>query len=142
MRHLTGARLLRLPVRLGNVELGRPVDVVVDVERRRAVGLEVRCGDESHRFLALSVARVGEEEVAVDSPLLLLDFEQIGFYREQGSTLRRMRGGQMGEIGSLADIVVGTDGEITDVVVEDATGTRRLPLNGFSLPSPDGGPVP
>ena len=68
VRHVTGARLLGLPVRLGNIELGRPVDVVIDVRRRRALGLEVRCGDASHRFLALSVARVGEEEVAVRSP--------------------------------------------------------------------------
>jgi hypothetical protein len=141
VRHVTGASLLRLPVRLGNIELGRPVDVVVDVQRRRALGLEVRCGDESHRFLALSVARVGEEEVAVDSPLLLLDVQQVGFYREQASTLRKMRGEQMGEAGTLADIVVGTDGEITDIVVADAEGTRRVPLNGFSLPPADRGRV-
>jgi hypothetical protein len=141
VRHLTGANLLRLPVRLGNIELGRPVDVVVDVARRRALGLEVRCGDESHRFLALSVARVGEDEVAVDSPLLLLDFEQVGFYREQASTLRRMRGEQMGEAGTLADIVVGSGGEITEIVVEDGNGTRRMPLNGLSLPPSDRGNV-
>ena len=137
VRHVTGATLLGLPVRLGNIELGRPVDVVVDVQRRRALGLEVRCGDASHRFLALSVARVGEEEVAVDSPLLLLDVEQVDFYREQASTLRRMRGKQIGEAGTLADIVVGSDGEITDVVVENAHGTRRMPLNGLTLPLAD-----
>ncbi len=78
---VTGSRaaeaLLGLPVRVHGIELGRPVDVVLDLESRRAIGLEVRCPDDARRFLPLAAARLREDEVAVGSALLLLDEREV-----------------------------------------------------------------
>jgi hypothetical protein len=48
MRELSGDALLALPVRLHGIQLGRPVDLLLDREAVRVVGLDVRCGDEEH----------------------------------------------------------------------------------------------
>jgi hypothetical protein len=127
----SAAELLRLPVRVRGIELGRPVDVLVDVEARRAVGLEVLCGDDRHRFLPLAVGRVGEDEIAIESPLLLFEFSHVGFYRDQTMRLQAMRGQPVDDAGPLRDIVLGSQGQIEAVVVDRG----RLPLDGIELPS-------
>ena len=57
--------LLRLPVRMHGIQLGRPVDVLLDPDGRRVVGLDVLCGDEVHRFLPLAAAELAAEEIGV-----------------------------------------------------------------------------
>ena len=52
MREITGDELLALPVRLHGIQLGRPVDLLLDRDAQRIVGLDVLCGDEVHRFLS------------------------------------------------------------------------------------------
>lgn len=80
--------LLNLPVRVRGIKLGRPVDLIVDRERSRALGFDVLCGDEAHRFLPFAVAAVRDDEIEIFTPLVLLDFGQVGFYREQADWLR------------------------------------------------------
>ena len=58
MSELSGDAILSLPVRLHGIELGRPVDLLLDRESLRVVGLDVLCGDEVHRFLPLPTAVV------------------------------------------------------------------------------------
>jgi hypothetical protein len=70
------------------IELGRVIDVILDEEGSRAIGLDVRCGDGERRFLPLATARIGEEDIEVDSPLLLLETDQLDFYRFRGKALR------------------------------------------------------
>lgn len=89
--------LLNLPVRVRGIELGRPVDLIVDREGSRALGFDVLCGDEAHRFLPFAVAAVRDDEIEIFTPLVLLDFGQVGFYREQADWLRE----QDGELGEL-----------------------------------------
>jgi hypothetical protein len=96
--------LLQLPVQLHGIKLGQPVDVVLDAEEWRALGLVVRCGDDVERFLALPAARLGAEEIAVDSAFLLL--EDVDFYREHGRSLREL-------VGELDDVEIGGDGGVT-----------------------------
>ena len=72
----------------GRIELGRVVDVILDDSGERPVGFDVRCGDGSHRFLPFPTARIGGEHVEVDSPFMLLEREQLAFYRERGRALR------------------------------------------------------
>ena len=57
MGFVAADELLRLPVRLHGIQLGRPVDVLLDAEAWRVVGLDVLCGDEVHRFLPLGRGR-------------------------------------------------------------------------------------
>ncbi|MGN6429815.1 MAG: hypothetical protein ACTHNB_03660 [Gaiellaceae bacterium] len=96
---------LSLPVRMGGVELGRSVDLLIDRDRPRALGFDVLCGDEAHRFLPFVVARVRDDAIEIDSPFLLLDFAQVDFYRHQATTLRERNGG-------AGELVVGNDGTI------------------------------
>src|SRR2546428_13872012 len=91
MRGLRGAQLLGLPVRMHGIPLGRPADLVLDLENRRSVGLVVLCGDDAHRFLPLAAARVTDTEIAVSSALMLID-ETDSFSRKRAAFLRDLRG--------------------------------------------------
>jgi hypothetical protein len=85
---MDGADMLNKRVVTGGVELGRVVDVILDESGQRPVGFDVLCGDGSHRFLPFAIARVGDENVEVESSLMLLEREQLDFYRAHGRALR------------------------------------------------------
>ena len=72
----------------GRIELGRVVDVILDDLGERPVGFDVLCGDGEHRFLPFPTARIDGDHVEVDSPLVLLEREQLEFYKERGRALR------------------------------------------------------
>jgi sporulation protein YlmC with PRC-barrel domain len=84
---MQGSALLNRRVVTRGIELGRVVDVILD-EAERAIGLDVRCGDGERRFLPLATARIGPEDVEVDTPLMLLGTDQLDFYRFRGRALR------------------------------------------------------
>ena len=119
MRGLSGDELLKLPIRLNGIELGRPVDIVVDTDAHRAVGFEVVCGDRAHRFLPLGAATLTADEIALDSALAILD--DGAFYRERGRALSGLRGAVVArngqDAGHLDDVVVGDDGELIALVL-------------------------
>ena len=121
MSELTGAELLALPVRLHGVQLGRPVDLLLDRNTLRAVGLDVLCGDEVHRFLPLPTAFVSGDEIAILSPLVLLEQDQLHFYRSKTFALSTLRGRTVErkgrDLGALGDVVVDPMGELVAVVV-------------------------
>src|SRR5215203_4364651 len=81
MADLAVSALLSLPVRLHGIQLGRPVDVLIDERGERVVGLEVLCGDGARRFLPFAVARIRPDEIAVESALMLLDERDLYYYR-------------------------------------------------------------
>jgi sporulation protein YlmC with PRC-barrel domain len=123
-------KLLRLPVRLRGIQLGRPVDLVLDRERRRGLGLEVICGDDEHRFLPLAVGHIEGEAIEVRSPLVLLAANELAFYTSRGSTFASLRGADVlvcGErVGAVEDLVLALDGTIETVVVATEDGSREL----------------
>jgi hypothetical protein len=129
MGSMVSADVLALPVRMHGIGLGRSVELIVDVGVRRVLGLEVRCGDDTHRFLPLAVARVRDAEIAVASPLTLLD--ELAFYRARGHGLGALRGARVadagGEAGTLRDVVFEEDGAIRELVVATPAGERRIP---------------
>jgi hypothetical protein len=140
-----GDDLLRLPVRVNGIQLGRPVDVILaPTNGRRAVGLDILCGDSEHRFLPLAAARLGTEEIALASTLTLLDDAELAYYRERGSTLRALRGARVTRggrsVGKLLDLAIGADGSIVAVTVETPDGVVELPYEAdVELPEPRGG---
>jgi len=81
--------LLQLPVRLDGIRLGRCVDVVLDDDGERVVGVVVLCGDDSERFLVLDTADLQDGVIAVSSALLLP--EDVDFYRQRGRSLSDLR---------------------------------------------------
>ncbi|MGZ4361156.1 MAG: hypothetical protein ACXVFF_02605 [Gaiellaceae bacterium] len=121
MRELSGAELLALPVRLHGIQLGRPVDLLLDRDTLRTVGLDVLCGDEVHRFLPLPTASVSDDEIAILSPLVLLEEDELHFYRSKTFALSTLRGRAVQrksrDLGALGDVVIDAAGELVAVVV-------------------------
>jgi hypothetical protein len=134
MRELSGDALLALPVRLHGIQLGRPADLLLDRESFRAVGLDVVCSDEVHRFLPLPTAVVSEEEIVIRSPFVLLEESQRDFYRARAFTLTSLRGRvvqrERSEAGKLRDVVLGPAWELVAVIVESEGRTRRVVFDG------------
>jgi len=110
MRGRRAEELLQQPVRLRGIRLGRIVDVIFDPDASRVLGFDVLCGDELHRFLPFSAAaQAPGGEVEVTSALLLLDAQELAFYRRHGRTL----GGAAALGGRIlcSDGAVAADGE-------------------------------
>jgi len=112
------------------IELGRPVDLVLDREHTRVLGFEVLCGDEERRFLPLAVATVRESELELKSALGLLDEAELAFYTKRGRTFAALRGcGVLHArrlVGELADLTLAADGTIASVVVTTQNGREEL----------------
>jgi sporulation protein YlmC with PRC-barrel domain len=129
MTETTGDELLALPVRLHGIQLGRPVDLLLDRDAERAVGLDVLCGDEVHRFLPLPTAAVCSDEIRILSPFVLLEQRELDFYRSRTLALSRLRGGAVEEqngrrVGPLRDVVVADDGRVIAAIVDE----KRIPF--------------
>jgi hypothetical protein len=131
MTEFSGDTVLALSVRLHGVELARPVDVLLDRGALRVVGLDVLCGDEVHRFLPLPTAAIGPEALTIHSPLVLLEEDQLDFYRSRAFVLSSLRGKPVlrkdKDAGRLRDVVFAPDGELLAVVVDPG---GRLPFDG------------
>jgi hypothetical protein len=129
MGSMGSADMLALPVRMHGIGLGRSVELIIDVHVRRVLGFEVRCRDDTHRFLPLAAARIRDGEIAIGSPLTLLD--ELAFYRARGHGLAALHGARVassgGEVGTLRDVVFEADGAIREFVVATPTGERRVP---------------
>jgi hypothetical protein len=77
------------PVSTHGVPIGRVVDVILGSGNENVVGFEVRCQDGRDRFLPRAAASLGRSGVEIDTPLALLDTEQLEFYRRRGVSMRR-----------------------------------------------------
>ena len=128
MRGRTSSELLSRPVRLSGIQVGRPVDLVLDPSAARVLGLEVRCGDGADRFVPLVATRLHDGEIAIGSSLMLLD--EIAFYRARGKTLGALRGAKVTRgrrpLGTLRDVAFGSDGEICELLVAAPSGELRV----------------
>jgi hypothetical protein len=122
VKELSGDEVLALRLRLHGVELGRPVDVLLDRDALRVVGLDVLCRDEVHRFLPLPTAAIKDGALTIHSPLVLLEEDELDFYRSRAFALSSLRGRPVlkrgKETGRLRDIVFAADGELRAVVLE------------------------
>ena len=112
MKRRLAGELLRLPVRTRDIEIGHPVDVIVDPGQNRAVGFDVLCRDDEHRFLPWTAAVIKEDSIAVDSPIVMLEEEQLAFYRTRARSLREL-------VPVLENVLVEPDGTL-EVVSDDA----------------------
>ena len=115
MGSLAAAPSLQLPVRLRGIQLGRPVDLLLDLDAWKVLGFAVLCGDESRRFLPFAAAVVDDEQIAVGSALMLL--EDAGFYEQRGVSFRSLLGTEMAD-GRLRDLQLDGTGRVTALVVE------------------------
>jgi hypothetical protein len=66
--------------------------------------------DDVFERLLGAVAQVAGDAIEIESPLVLLDFGQVAFYRERAATLRELAG-------DPAKLVVNRDGSIEGVAL-------------------------
>jgi hypothetical protein len=127
--------LLLLPVRLQEIRLGRPVDVLLGADAWRVIGFVVLCGDESQRFLVYATADPREAEIAVPSALLLLD--DVDFYRGRSRSLRALLGETVAnaqhELGVLRDLLIAPDGTVSALMVEQDGAMREVEPAGMRI---------
>ena len=128
MTLVSAASAIQLPVRLRGIQLGRPVDLLLDTDRWQAVGFVVRCGDDSTRFLPYAACQPSHEEIAVASALMLL--EDVAFYEKRGVSFRSLLGGDVVGGGVLRDVVLGAAGIVEELDVEHDGGRERIPAAG------------
>jgi hypothetical protein len=128
MGSLSAAASLRLPVRLHGIQLGRPTDLLLDVESWHVVGFVVRCGDDSVRFLPWAASQPSDSEIAVGSALMLL--EDVGFYERRSVSFRSLAGGDVTLGGILRDVYIGDGGAVTELEIERDGERRRIPPTG------------
>jgi hypothetical protein len=107
VRGRTAAEVLALPVRLHGIQLGRPVEALLDPTADRLLGFEVRCGDGEHRFLPFSVAEVRPDEITVGSALRLIDERELDWYRRHARRLSEL---------GYADPWIGEDGVVHEAL--------------------------
>jgi hypothetical protein len=135
VKELSGEAILSLPLELHGIELGRPVDLLLDRETLRVVGLDILCGDEVHRFLPLPTAKIADA-LTIHSPLVLLEEDELGFYRARAFTLKSLRGKpvmkKQRSLGKLRDVVFAADGELRAVRLEDGTEIQYDSSLGFA----------
>jgi hypothetical protein len=124
----SATELLLLPVQLHGIRLGRPVDLLLDVDTSRALGFVVLCGDDTLRFLVFATADLREDEIGLPSALLLL--EDVEFYRGRSRSLRALLGGEVvdGErpLGELRDLLLAPDGTVAALLVHDRDGISEV----------------
>jgi len=111
----SAADSLQLPVQLRGIQLGRPVDILLDLDGWNVLGFVVLCGDESRRFLPYAAAVVTDDAIAVGSALMLL--EDAGFYERRGASFRSLLGTELGG-GTLRDVTLDATGHVTELEVE------------------------
>jgi hypothetical protein len=134
MGSLSGAAALRLRVELHGIQLGRPTDLLIDVDAWQVLGFVVHCGDESVRFLPYAAAQHTETEISVGSALMLL--EDVEFYEKRGVRFRSLVGGEVGRKGVLRDVLIGAGGAVAELEVERDGAQRRVPAVGETVASP------
>jgi hypothetical protein len=129
---LPGEQLLRFPVRLNGLDVGRAVDLIIDPAHGRALGLDVLCRDEVHRFLPLAAAEVEDKEIRLSSPFALMDDTGFDFYRDRTSSLRSLKGRHVErrgrDLGELQDVLVSDEGEIEAFLVQAGDDSAEVPL--------------
>jgi hypothetical protein len=122
---------LHLPVRLHGIKLGRPVDMLVELDTWHVVGFVVRCGDGTTRFLPYGACQVGDDEIAVASSLMLL--EDVGFYTSRGTSFRSLLGGIVTRngraAGTLRDLLLGP-GHVDALEIERGESVVHIPASG------------
>jgi hypothetical protein len=69
------------------IQLGVPVEALLDTSADRLLGFEILCGDGARRFLPFAVAQVRADEIAVESALMLIEERDIEYYRRNSRQL-------------------------------------------------------
>jgi hypothetical protein len=135
MGSLSAAAALRFSVSRHGIALGRPIDLLLDVDMWQAVGFVVLCGDGSERFLPYAASQPSDREIAVASALMLLD--DVTFYTKRGVSFRSLLGGEVERdghpAGVLRDLYLAPGGAVAELELEPGGEARRVPAAGSTV---------
>ena len=134
MGSLSAAASLHLRIELHGIQLGRPTDLLLDVDAWQVLGYVVHCGDDSVRFLPYAAAQTSPAGIAVGSALMLL--EDVEFYEKRGTSFRALLGCDVRAAGILRDLIIGAGGAVTELEVEHEGAMRRVPAMGQAVAAP------
>jgi hypothetical protein len=81
----------------GGIELGRVIDVILEADADRPLGLDVLCGDGLHRFLPMAAVSRFRHDIQIESSLTLLEPAELQFYRLNGRSLRASASGTLAD---------------------------------------------
>jgi hypothetical protein len=122
--------VLTRAVRINGIDVGEPVDVLLDPDLGCVLGLEVHCRDGVNRFLPWLAGELDAGELSIGFPLALLDQPELAYYRERALALNVLRrlpvAGSNGGSSRIADVLVESRGRIRALVVEDGHGERAV----------------
>jgi PRC-barrel domain len=83
-----------------------------------------------HRFLPLPTAAIGGGALTIHSPLVLLEEDELDFYRSRALALSSLRGRSVTragrEVGLLRDVVLEPGGRVVAVLLESGV---RVPFD-------------
>jgi hypothetical protein len=117
------------------IRLGRPAELLLDADALRAVALEVACGDDVVRLLPIAAARLQADQIALDSPFVLIEHGERSFYKRRTRRLCALRGAGVSRagrrLGRLEDVEMAADGTVTALVLEG--GERLRPVDGLDV---------
>jgi hypothetical protein len=108
--------LLEMRVTTRGIDLGWAVDLVLNEELDRALGLDVVCVDRQHRFVPWFACRFGRT-VEVRNALSLMDAREASFYRAKGSSLRTFLQALGGSNSSARDVLLDGTGSMVAVTL-------------------------
>lgn len=102
--------LVGKPVRIGDVDVGRISDVLLNRSLGHVLGFVVDGRGAHSHFLPWVAARLAEDHVATRSIFGLLSTSELAFYLDNGSRLsEELRG-------FVDDVVVDRDGDVVSLV--------------------------
>lgn len=108
--------LVGLPVRIGEVDVGRVSEVLLDRSLGHCLGFVLDSRGANRRFLPWVAARVERDHVAALSAFALLSTSELAFYLDRGLPLS-------GELsGDIDDVEVDREGDVVTVVARSGRG--------------------
>ena len=125
--------VLNRSVRIHGIDVGEPVDVLLDPDLRCVLGLEVHCRDGVNRFLPWLAGELQPDELLVELPVALLDGPQLEYYREQALALNALRrlpvDGFDTPAARVEDVVVDARGRVVALEIDARRRRRTIELD-------------
>jgi hypothetical protein len=125
--------VLNRSVRIHGIDVGEPVDVLLDPDLRCVLGLEVHCRDGVNRFLPWLAGELQPDELLVELPVALLDGPQLEYYREHALALNALRrlpvAGFDTPAARVEDVVVDARGRVVALEIDARRRRRTIELD-------------
>lgn len=124
--------VLNRSVRIHGIDVGEPVDVLLDPDLRRVLGLEVHCRDGVNRFLPWLAGELQPDQLSVELPVALLDGPQLDYYRKHSLALNALRRLPVAGAGvptaRIEDVIVDSRGQVLALELDERHRKRTIEL--------------